>query len=66
MKPIFQSVPQKLEFVLGFNLSFIDIFKGKAGVPTVVQWVKDLALPGFNPWPKNSHRSWVQPEKKSK
>ena len=43
------------------------------GVPTVVQWLKDLALPQlwyrsplqlrFDPWPENFHMAWVQEKK---
>ena len=44
------------------------------GVPTVVQWVKDLALPQlwhrsqlwirFDPWLRNFRMSWVRQKKK--
>ena len=46
------------------------------GVPTVVQWVKDLAFLQlwhrsqlwlrFAPWPGNFHMLWVQPKNKNK
>ena len=46
------------------------------GVPTVVQWVKDLVLLqlwlrlqlqlGFDPWPRNFHMPLVQPRKRKK
>ena len=42
---------------------------GKNGVPTVVQWVKDLVLPlrlGLDPWPRNFHMPRVQPKKKKR
>ena len=44
--------------------------KQQRGVPTVVQWVKDLALLQlwlrFNPWPGNFHMLWVWRKKKKK
>ena len=50
--------------------------KQDLGVPTVVQRVKNLALPqlwcrlqlqlDFDPWPRNFHMSWAQLKKKKK
>ena len=48
----------------------------KAGIPTVAQQVKDLAVPQlwhrsqlrirFDPWPRNFHMSWVQPKERER
>ena len=49
----------------------LNIYRGKLGVSTVAQRVKELVLPqqgpklyllpGFSPWPGNIHVPWVWP-----
>ena len=54
------------KMLLKYVLSCREIWGG--GVPAVVQWVKDLALPQlwlrFDPWSGNFLMPWVRPKQK--